>query len=206
MYSEKEWQVFLRNPLTKRLAEHAREQPGMVFMKLEFEEFMATNFCTSQCLSDELIHRYESMEGYIEHFANFLEMNSPKSPLMCITYFLSEFLRSIEVFKDDELPECIHRLCDNPFITSCLLDRDETDLILYVLTLEQVYIENLNETRADRMMDLLAQKFYSLRKESRRRIKERMDLIKEELMAAAWHPRRVERWLEAGGWDAIESM
>ncbi len=41
---------------------------------------------------------------------------------------------------------------------------------------------------------------------SKERVKERCIMIKEDLMAAAWHPRRVERWLEAGGWDAIECM
>jgi hypothetical protein len=33
-----------------------------------------------------------------------------------------------------------------------------------------------------------------------------MDIMKEELMAAVWHPRRVERMLEEGGWEAIEAM
>jgi hypothetical protein len=30
--------------------------------------------------------------------------------------------------------------------------------------------------------------------------------IREELVAAVWHPRRVARMLEAGGWDALENM
>jgi len=32
----------------------------------------------------------------------------------------------------------------------------------------------------------------------RKRIQQRVTLIKEELIAIAWHPRRVEKWLEAG--------
>lgn len=32
------------------------------------------------------------------------------------------------------------------------------------------------------------------------------NMIRKELIAAIWHPRRVERILEAGGWDAIENM
>lgn len=32
------------------------------------------------------------------------------------------------------------------------------------------------------------------------------NMIRKELIAAVWHPRRVERILEAGGWDAIENM
>ena len=30
--------------------------------------------------------------------------------------------------------------------------------------------------------------------------------LKEEIIAAAWHPRRLEKWLEAGGWDLVESL
>ena len=30
--------------------------------------------------------------------------------------------------------------------------------------------------------------------------------IKKELIEAVWHPRRVARMLEVGGWDAIEAM
>jgi hypothetical protein len=30
--------------------------------------------------------------------------------------------------------------------------------------------------------------------------------IKEELMAAAWHPDRVEKWLEIGGFELFDSL
>jgi hypothetical protein len=30
--------------------------------------------------------------------------------------------------------------------------------------------------------------------------------IKEELVAAVWHPRRVARLLEEGGWDAVDAL
>jgi len=33
----------------------------------------------------------------------------------------------------------------------------------------------------------------------------RLAPLKEELMAAAWHPKRVERWIEAGRWDLLDS-
>jgi hypothetical protein len=207
MYSEKDWQTFLRNPLTNRLVLYARDEARIpLYISLDFEEFMPTNFCYSKCVTNESIHNYDSMERSIEEFAYFLETNNPKSILLCITFFLSEYLRETKVFKQNELPEFIQLFCDNSFIASCLLDRDETDLILYALTLEQIHIDGVPEEEMDHRMDLLAQKFYEVRKESRRRIKERMDIIKEELMAAVWHPRRVERMLEEGGWEAVEAM
>jgi hypothetical protein len=33
---------------------------------------------------------------------------------------------------------------------------------------------------------------------SKKRSQERLEAVKEELMASAWHPSRVERWLDAG--------
>jgi hypothetical protein len=37
-------------------------------------------------------------------------------------------------------------------------------------------------------------------------IRDRCATYKEELMAAAWHPRRVERWVEAGGIEVLETL
>jgi hypothetical protein len=35
---------------------------------------------------------------------------------------------------------------------------------------------------------------------------ERTAIYKEELIAAAWHPRRVEKWLEVGGFELLEAL
>jgi hypothetical protein len=32
----------------------------------------------------------------------------------------------------------------------------------------------------------------------------RCSVYKEELLAAAWHPRRIEQWISAGRWDLLE--
>jgi hypothetical protein len=37
-----------------------------------------------------------------------------------------------------------------------------------------------------------------------RRAQRRCAMLKEELMAAAWHPRRVWAWIEAGRWDMLD--
>lgn len=38
------------------------------------------------------------------------------------------------------------------------------------------------------------------------RAQTRCRTLRQELIAAAYHPRRVERWLEARGWDILEEM
>ena len=40
----------------------------------------------------------------------------------------------------------------------------------------------------------------------KKRVQERCSLIKEDLMATAWHPRRVEKWLETGGFELLEAI
>lgn len=37
-------------------------------------------------------------------------------------------------------------------------------------------------------------------------IREKLELIKESLMAAAWHPSRVSLWLEKGGFEFLENI
>jgi hypothetical protein len=40
---------------------------------------------------------------------------------------------------------------------------------------------------------------------SEQRCQDRCQTILEELMAAAWHPRRVAAWVEAGAWEMLDS-
>lgn len=42
--------------------------------------------------------------------------------------------------------------------------------------------------------------------ESRERQQKRCRALRQEIVAAAYHPKRVERWLEARGWDILEEM
>lgn len=44
------------------------------------------------------------------------------------------------------------------------------------------------------------------REESRKRQQTRCRELRQEIVAAAYHPRRVERWLEMKGWDVLEEM
>jgi hypothetical protein len=50
--------------------------------------------------------------------------------------------------------------------------------------------------------------FHDAREEQERRVRaqERCWAVKEELMATALHPQRIERWLEAGGWDLVDAL
>ena len=47
---------------------------------------------------------------------------------------------------------------------------------------------------------------YHQKAESRERQQKRCRALRQEIVAAAYHPRRVERWLELKGWDVLEEM
>jgi hypothetical protein len=40
----------------------------------------------------------------------------------------------------------------------------------------------------------------------KKRIQERCKIIKEDLMKAAWHPDRIEKWLSSGGFEVLEQI
>lgn len=42
--------------------------------------------------------------------------------------------------------------------------------------------------------------------ESKERCQQRCHLLKEEMVAAVYHPSRVERWLKIGGHELLEAM
>jgi hypothetical protein len=43
-------------------------------------------------------------------------------------------------------------------------------------------------------------------KEAMTRVQKRTRALRQEIVAAAYHPKRVERWLEQRGWDILEEM
>lgn len=55
-----------------------------------------------------------------------------------------------------------------------------------------------NRSRPQELLDNFKRICFEKTVNSRRRIQERTRYIKEELIASVWHPRRVEKWLEAG--------
>ena len=69
------------------------------------------------------------------------------------------------------------------------------------LTIASIQLQNLSYKSPGRLQKILNRfkRCIRFRNQLTKRIrKRRIERIKEELVAQAWHPRRVERWLEAG--------
>ena len=58
------------------------------------------------------------------------------------------------------------------------------------------------EWSRDRFQDML----YEIMTYHQKRVKDRIQPFKEELMAAAWHPRRVEKWINVHGIDILDTL
>lgn len=98
------------------------------------------------------------------------------------------------------LPNLITLMCDNTSITSLpnlprlnLISCKECKLMD---DYEWMYIENNHQRR--RRIQLYIQQTQIKLRESQDRSTQRYKAIKEDLMAAAWHPSRVESWLNQG--------
>ena len=79
-----------------------------------------------------------------------------------------------------------------------LVLRNEEEIARH-LNLESRYIEQWSR---ERFQDML----YEMIVYHQKKMKERIQPFKEELMAAAWHPKRVEKWITMYGLESIDDM
>lgn len=66
----------------------------------------------------------------------------------------------------------------------------------------EILIEESIEWKKEQIDDI----FYYKHSSSFTRTMNRMKKLKEELMAATWNPRRIERILELGGYNALDNF
>ena len=83
-----------------------------------------------------------------------------------------------------ELPKRLRRVC-------C----EETPLILQRDVTEHLHVYNFRWRQWEEEEKL-----------SKKRTQYRTKRLKEEIVAKAFHPKRVERWLEEGGWELVNMM
>jgi hypothetical protein len=86
-----------------------------------------------------------------------------------------------------------------------------TTHILYSVRLKEIIENSLKivekyEDYKEYLKTFFRPIFDKFKDESVKRIKNTIGNYKEELCAAAWHPRRVERWIEEYGFDLFEKI
>ena len=117
--------------------------------------------------------------------------------------------RRVEVFPTMTRPEIaiVIVTIESPFLDYSILGKDQRELRYCVTESGTVrcvegdrsYLYHYRYPVEKWLRDLLAEA-------PQKQAKERTNTIKEELVAAVWHPSRVERMLETHGWDGVEAM
>jgi hypothetical protein len=207
------------HPLTKVLVEFCEEKQKPLCSLIRFDDYQSIiHFHT--IFLEEMTHdlfefNCERFEEAKDTFIYTLQSAPEEKRLVLLTLFFALFLHEVSIprspmriiIRSEETMTYLQDLLEDPDIQPYSLNKEYTALILKSLYIEQVFLnqEDTEDAQDEFLLKLecTMNRAYRLHWSS---IRERMNLVKEELMAAAWHPRRVERWLEQGGWDSIEAM
>jgi hypothetical protein len=201
--------------LTQRLVTFCEEKHYPLCSLIRFEEYQSIVHFHTVFLEEVkkgCLYNYEEAK---DTFIYTLKSAPEEKRLVLLTLFFALFLHELSIrtsrmrniIRSSDTFTYLQDLLEDPDIQLYSLNKEYTSLIMKSLYIEQEVIESETTEEAHHEfllnLELTMNKAYRLDWSS---IRERMNLVKEELMAAVWHPRRVERWLEQGGWDAIEAM
>lgn len=144
-------------------------------------------------------------EVYAERIDCVLDSVEPKWRGHAIVLILYEFIREAQV--DDVFEERIEthilfwqkHLFHQPYIGTITRYSQYTDLLLQAIRLIRPYDDDWRRAAVEeRYVTYMWRAFESFRTNELAEAKERLAPHKEGIIAAAWHPRRLERWLTMG--------
>lgn len=166
---------------------------------LSWAIFIETNLARTKRLFNSLAHFFTDVE----------------SILFCFRLFWKEMVETFRFYKaDDEMyQKRFQQVFYSPVWRPILFNKE----LWY--TIQTVWEENQRReieqgilmNRAlelkeqwsrERFQDML----YTMTAFHQKKMKGRIQPFKEELIAAAWHPKRVERWLEMGGFELLDAL
>jgi hypothetical protein len=206
------------HPLTRVLAEFCEQSQSPLCSLIRFEDYQSIVHFHTVCLEEvrnPTLYTEEEVKDAKDTFIYTLKSSPEEKRLVLLTLFFAMFLHELVVTRSDaashilgdETQELLQDLLEDPDIQPYSLNKEYTALILKSLYIEQVFLnqEDTEEVQDEFLLnlELTMNKAYRLHWSS---IRERMNLVKEELIASAWHPRRVERWLDIGGLELLDAL
>ena len=156
------------------------------------------------------LYNAELFEDYAERIDCVLESVKPKWRGYAIVFILNEFIENAK--SNDEFDDRIenhilfwkNHLFRQKYIGTIATYSQYTDTLLQAIRLEGRHEDDsMRIAVEERYVTYMARAFYEIREEGKKRTMARCAAIKEDLMAAAWHPSRVNRWNEAGMLDVM---
>jgi hypothetical protein len=155
----------------------------------------------------EHCHSYDPVlfEDYAERIDCVLGAIKPKWRGHVIVYILYEFIS--KAYLNDEFDDRIethilfwqNHLFRQKYIGTITRYSQYTDLLLKAIRLIRPHDEDINRSAIDeRYVTYMWRAFSAFRGNELVEAKKRLAPYKEGIIAAAWHPRRLERWLDMG--------
>jgi hypothetical protein len=143
------------------------------------------------------------------------ERNKPFCDGMTLVAIMSYYVRHLILFTSKGYGE-FHTLFLGPLLADPLFKPHLQDPVVmrFIFTCTIHCNEPTDVLYDPETMDKKLNSFYNtilelgreLYRELLEDVAERTAIYKEELIAAAWHPKRVEKWLEAGGFELLEAL
>jgi hypothetical protein len=222
LYSDHEIQMLTTNPFTKRLVENFNSLEDVVQTK------------NMMGITNDSLIRIKCRQMLSDIYNNILVLNEPPKKhsivaicardlviiyariepccdgltLLCILYY---YIQNMVIPKQDN--SRFHTLFLNPLLNDPLFRHHICDprIKQFLVTCVIHCNESIEySTKTDRKLDSF---YLDLHKTGREvywdfleDMAERTATYKEDLIAAAWHPKRVEKWLEVGGFELLEAL
>lgn len=170
---------------------------------------------TIDSLVKQLKVKPSSLDATLKRIDEFFGVIQECRPMKEYTQYMRRFLFLILYEPYIHVPTIFHEtdgLADKlgamDFLIPFLFDKDR-----WVAFKERVKkdLDHANDyelrlASQDDFLEVLEQCLEKRKKKLYEECQKRMDILRQDLMEKAWHPRRVERWLEIGGFELLEAL
>ena len=170
---------------------------------------------TIDLLVKQLKEKPSSREATLKRIDEFFEVIQEFQPMKQTIQYVRRFLFLILYEPYVHVPTTFHEtdglaetLGTMEFLSPFLFDKDRWIAFKQRVKkdLDHANDYELRLASQDDFLDVLERCIERRKKKHYEECQRRMDILRQDLMEKAWHPRRVERWLEIGGFELLEAL
>jgi hypothetical protein len=221
VFTEEEIQKLTVNPFTTHLVENFNSlEDTVTYRCIEF----GTLGCSIRRYIQAIKNRYDTLleqnkdclpeddiSNWVQRIITIYTRSYPEGDGITLLTILYFYCKNFIIYTRDY--SGLHTLFLTPLFTYPLFKHHLQDpLVMRFLFICTIHCNEPNEY--DTEIDSRLNTFYLKIRELGRDLywdfledmAERTAIYKEDLIAAVWHPRRVEKWLEAGGFELLEAL
>jgi hypothetical protein len=153
----------------------------------------------------------EFKKAYIQQFEDWFEGCPDELRLLCLAYILFRVTCQLNQWQDaDDLShtDTIRSILQNHIFEDLLLNQNYSYIVMYAVfrLLDRNRGRYDMEEYEEKILEQIQDAFVAVRRNFLACLRMRSGLLKQDLVAAAFHPNRVEKWLEKGGFEVVDMM